>query len=155
MHLRREDIEEHLLYPYTIVSLQPVSYKYPLLCGLNLSQCLFIWLYSKVATSLANAGFTHITPRPSRLNDGLSIPGRVVALSDQPFSLSMPGSTLLPTVTLLKSYMQISPRIPELVSFLWLWVRSHNLHHQFSPHILSLLVISILQVGIIETPTFC
>lgn len=60
----------------------------------------------------------------------------------------MPGPTVWRTVELLREYMKLNHRIPQLIAFLWIWARSHDLHRVFSPRILSLMAISILQVRI-------
>lgn len=89
------------------------------------------------------------SPWPNLENQGtteLVFPSRLEARSPSSFTIWSPGPTIQPLMSLLRSYTELRPDIPDIVSFLHLWTRSFDIHG-FTPVCLALMVIHFYQVG--------
>lgn len=72
-------------------------------------------------------------------------PAVLVATTPEPFRLSLPCPTITHTLDLLYSYCRRSPFIGQMISLLYIWMRSWDIN-EISPVTLSLLVIRFFQV---------
>jgi hypothetical protein len=61
------------------------------------------------------------------------------------FDLILPGPTIVPLIDLLSAYSTIAPEVPQLITLLFLFLKSFDIR-EMTPTCIALLVVGFLQV---------